>query len=222
MREIGRGEQADRFRRWFLSFILQPLSFPPLSFLYHLISSSVLLYRISLFTSSGSTHNLWKFTFHKFMTRSHRFLSVILFTAIAAGSGSLVSTSSAQACPLRELRSGSNLDNFPQKADQADNAVGASGDSSQQNRIANNSQAESNQFSQPVGSKQAGMVGLGAIAALAVIGLIYRAGGARRLNPAGNTVLSNHPELEHPELILTSVPKEAFSSSASEELVGLR
>ncbi len=77
---------------------------------------------------------------------------------------------------------------------------------------AGNSFRESNQFLDGSDVKRAGMIGLGVIASLATVGIIYRVCFRRRSAHPSDDVLLQYPELEHPELTLTSIPKEALSS----------
>ncbi|UBF27163.1 hypothetical protein K9N68_04135 [Kovacikia minuta CCNUW1] len=136
------------------------------------------------------------------MTRPHRYLAVMLLMAIALSSGLLVATASAHACPLRELRQGGNLGNsngFKQGSDLPDQAGEAMGNSRQN-------------FSGSADFRQAGRVGFAAIAGTAAIAVFYGVRRFRRQSSNPDGTLANYPELEHPELVLTSVPQEAFSS----------
>lgn len=61
--------------------------------------------------------------------------------------------------------------------------------------------------------------GIGAIAGLVAASVVYKIRCDRRTANSTSEVWLVHPELEHPELLLTSVPKEALSNSVVESVV---
>ncbi len=54
--------------------------------------------------------------------------------------------------------------------------------------------------------------GFAAIAGFFIVGLVQRVRRFKQTNSAADEVLNHYPEVEHPELMLTSVPKEGYSS----------
>lgn len=133
---------------------------------------------------------------------------VILSTAIASGSvlGSMLT---AEACPYRN----SGLDSPSRQSDWNPNgAARFPGDS--ENRTDGNNLIAS---SKPSPINTAGVLGFGAIASLFAVGLVYK------IRQFGSTAATSdvllHPEFEHPELTLTSIPREALPTLNNSELV---
>jgi len=60
-------------------------------------------------------------------------------------------------------------------------------------------------------------VGFTAIAGFFIVGLMQRFRRFKQTDSATHEVLNHYPEAEHPELMLTSVPKEGFSSRLEKE-----
>jgi len=146
------------------------------------------------------------------MAHTYRSPSALLLATVAAGISLLSLSMAAYSCPLSEMRSGDNSNRPTQGNGFSGRLNRSSSDFNQGNGAVGNSFRESNQFLDGSDVKRAEMIGLGAIASLATVGIIYRVCFKRRSAHPSDDVLLQYPELEHPELTLTSIPKEAFSS----------
>ncbi len=60
--------------------------------------------------------------------------------------------------------------------------------------------------------------GLGAVVGLFAIVIFYKARQMRAVAPEEAELLSKHPQLEHPEITLTVVPREALPSAFDSDL----
>jgi len=146
------------------------------------------------------------------MAHAYRSPSALLLAAMVTGISLLSLSMVAYSYPLSEMRSGDNSNRATQGNGFPGRLNRSSSDFNQRSGFAVNSFRESNQFLDGSDVKWAGMIGLGAIASLATVRIIYRVCCKRRSAHPSDDVLLQYPELEHPELTLTSIPKEAFSS----------
>lgn len=129
------------------------------------------------------------------MTRLRLPLSVILFVSIATITPLLGTSFTAQACPLED--SGLSLaNNLPQRNTFTNSSNGVSGASKRQS---------------PLDAWE--VAGFGAVAGLFAIALLYKTRYAHDPVPGEADPLSQCPHLQHPEMILAVVPKEALSST---------
>ena len=64
--------------------------------------------------------------------------------------------------------------------------------------------------------------GFAAIAGFFILGLVQRVRRFKQTNSAIDEVLNHYPEVEHPELMLTSVPKEGYSSRLEDYQLSVR
>lgn len=111
------------------------------------------------------------------------------------------SISSVQACPFSGSKSTYQSGGQPEVSSQA-------------NSIPGRSASESSQFkANYLGAAGVGIVTVGLLAS----GVIYRIRQARQVMEIADPVLFEHPELEHPEVAIASLPKEALSSSRTEQ-----
>lgn len=127
----------------------------------------------------------------------------MLFAAIAASGVALSAAISAEACPRRGLYSnGSSM--APADQNRTDGAVNST-DTVKPDKQTLNS----------LGGNWTGLYGIGAVAGLLAIGIVYKIRSDRRA-AATDEIWLIHPELEHPELLITSVPREALSNLATD------
>jgi hypothetical protein len=112
------------------------------------------------------------------------------FVATIASVALVASISSVQACPFSGSKS-------------AYQSGGQSDVSSQANSIPGR-----------LNTNYLGMAGLGiATVGLFAAGVIHRIRRARQVTEIADSILFEHPEWEHPEVAIASLPKEALSSS---------
>jgi hypothetical protein len=170
---------------------------------------AVLLYRISLFDGSSSTDNFEKSNWHRAMARPCCAPVFVIVAMIATISVLLGSVLSAKSSPLSEAKSHSTLHNPTRSADLPRESMLLPSHSDSQNR----SKLELGKWE---------IAGAAAISIL-LLSAAYKAYRSRRSNALADDLLFDNPELEHPELSLIFLPKEAFSSlSAKREFVLIR
>jgi hypothetical protein len=139
-------------------------------------------------------------------------LAVMLSTAIAAGS-LFVGSAAAIECPLFKSRSSENSSQRPNVPDQSGQSSVVKRDIAPQSSRSLSSLQSSN-------SAKAGIVGLVAITSLLATSIAYyKLRSARQTTTDADTPLSNHPELEHPELVLTMVPREALTQVSDDRVL---
>jgi hypothetical protein len=142
------------------------------------------------------------------MTKQRTSLAGMLSIAIAAGTlfaGSAV----AMECPFAKFRSSENSSQHPDTPEQSGQSSVVGRDTTSQPKQSTSALHSSN-------SAKAGIVGLVTITSLLATSIAYyKLRSSRQLAPDGDTPLSHHPELEHPELVLAVVPKEALTQSIS-------
>jgi hypothetical protein len=129
------------------------------------------------------------------MTRLPRSLAVLTSVAVAAGTlfGSIAAL---HACPYRALKTPQNSVQQP----------------TPQNAML---RAQKPPQSQPF--NQAGLLSLGAVAGLLAISGAYLLSQRRSSTLWVNVPLTQHPELDHPELTLTSLPHEALPTAPDDQ-----
>jgi hypothetical protein len=133
---------------------------------------------------------------------------VILSTAIATGCVFFSSIALVHSCPLAGKRS-YNTGNLPvQQFDRPGSSVG-SDDSTV-------SSARFKSYGNQQGSIWWGIAGSSAMAGLAVAGIACKVFRSRHSNIVSDEVLFRHPDLEHPELSLTLLPREALACQSLE------
>lgn len=141
------------------------------------------------------------------MTRFQPPLAVLVSVAIATSaiaiSFLLGSAAHVQACPL--------TDGFV--SSEAIRQPDAANDASVMTRLPSDSQR------QPSGYAE--LAGFGAVVGLFAIALLYKARRSRDAIASG-AELNLHPQLEHPELTLISIPKEALPLVLAAEAVLVR
>jgi hypothetical protein len=106
--------------------------------------------------------------------------------------------------------------------DTSDAPFGQSNDpgrSTDSNPFSNTIQANLNSFGSTTDLKIAG-AGLLAIAGFLGLGLVQKA--RHQQDAKLDEMLAKHPEFEHPELMLTGIPKEGCASEKSEEIIAVR
>jgi len=146
--------------------------------------------------------------------RSKRYLlkQIVLSTTILGG---VLLSAPADACSHNK----SNLTTAPR--DNSAAPFGKSSDRGQTNSnpSGNTIQADLNSFGSTTDLKIAG-AGLLAIAGFLGLGLVQKA--RRKPDTKLDEMLAKHPEFEHPELMLTGIPREGCASERSEEVVSAR
>ena len=138
------------------------------------------------------------------MTRLCLPLSVILPAAVVTVTLLFSSSIATQACPLADGKAG--LSQTLRQPDVSDrSAIASLPDSSNQ---------------QPL--DYIGVVGLGGIVGLFALALSSKVRRSHAIKPAEAEFLNRFPQLEHPELALTSMPQEALPSHIDRELASVR
>jgi hypothetical protein len=141
---------------------------------------------------------------HKVMTRLRFPFSVILSVTIATMALLLGETMAAQACPFQNssMPLGSNL--------------------SQPSALSKPSTLASDDSKQWWSLDYSEAAGFGAVVGLFAIALFFKARYGRAVAPDDVDFLSKHPQLEHPEMLLSTVPQEAFASTFDADLLVVR
>jgi hypothetical protein len=147
------------------------------------------------------------------MIKSRVSLAIVLSSTILGGV--LLSSVSANAFPCSKSSSSSPNAVNPTKS--SDSPLKESVQP-EQSTNPNESAINPIQSNSTTDLKIAGM-GLATIAGFFVFGLLQRVRQAKKFDPQLNEMLDRHPELEHPELVLTSLPKEGCTSSKLPEEV---
>lgn len=143
------------------------------------------------------------------MTRPYRPLAVILSAAIVTGSGL---AAVAQGCPLSGLKPADKSVEKPMDPN-------SSGSSTQ---FSDSSEFQVRPLNHQPDIKTAGTIGFVAIVSATVAAIVYKLRHSQLASPISDEALLSHPELEHPELALTSIPREALASTAAEKELSLR
>ncbi|MBD2036075.1 hypothetical protein H6F86_24615 [Phormidium sp. FACHB-592] len=138
------------------------------------------------------------------MTRLRPPLSVILPASIVAVTLLFGSSIATQACPLADGKAG--LSQMLRQPDVSDRSASAS--------------LPETSNRQPL--DYVDVVGLSGIMGLFAIALSFKVRRSHAIEPTEAEFLNRFPQIEHPELALTSVPQEALPSHIDRELVSVR
>lgn len=150
-----------------------------------------------LFLVSVLTHNQGAVIGYKTMNRFRVSLTIALSTLILGGV--LLGSVPADACPFSKS-----------------NPTAVSPD-----RFSNSPFEASTRPDQFTEMKIAG-AGLATIAGFFMFGLLQRVRRFKQTDSAMHEVFNHYPEVEHPELMLTSVPKEGYSSRLEDVQLSVR
>lgn len=152
------------------------------------------------------------------MTRSNSFLSAVLFTTIGVGlAGTVASGVSAKPCwdgykAAPQSGQQSNRGNQPEQLKAGSDLPDGQRDNSGSSQ---NSLSFDRQAPEDAGRNQGVWIAIAAIASVTTVTAVSKWLLSRAAQMAIPDALSYYPELEHPELALTSVPQEALPSLVS-------
>jgi hypothetical protein len=138
-------------------------------------------------------------------------LQQIVLSATILGLGGVLLNAPANAC--YHTRSNSTAVSPRDNSDAPFGKATDPGRSTNSNLSSNPIQANLNSLGSPTDPKLAG-AGLLAIASFLGLGLVQKA--RRRPDAKLDEILAKHPEFEHPELMLTGIPREGCVSEKAE------
>lgn len=136
------------------------------------------------------------------MARGHSSGLVTLMVSIATGSLLIASSTQVQAC----IRGKSTLLNTTDPVTRPFSVSDRQQDASNALQLKTNNSLNLGHWE---------IIGAGAIAGILLSSWVYRRYRACLTRSISDKMLFNHPELEHPELALTALPKEALFSTSN-------